>query len=80
MSEFGIDELIAKVQRYKELPSPDQRKAIRLRAGVSLRDAAAAIGATQPTISAYERGSTPRLAFLDSYVELLRRLEEVMAE
>jgi DNA-binding transcriptional regulator YiaG len=55
-----VDELLAQVRARRRLPSPSKRRAIRERAGVSLRDLADALGVSHAAVRGWEQGATPR--------------------
>lgn len=70
-----VDGLIEKVRARRELPPPDERRQIRERAGVSLRDMAAAVGVSHASVVSWEQGSRPRdPEHLRAYARLLREL------
>jgi DNA-binding transcriptional regulator YiaG len=52
-----VEQLIERARFWKSIP-PEERKRIRINAGVSLRETAEAIGVTHATINNWERGHT----------------------
>jgi DNA-binding transcriptional regulator YiaG len=69
-----VDELLAQVRARRRLPSPTERRAIRERAGVSLRDLAAALNVSHGTVRGWEQGATPRGRRAE-YADVLAELE-----
>jgi transcriptional regulator with XRE-family HTH domain len=70
-----VEGLIEKVRTRRQLPPPDERRQIRERADVSLRDVAAAVGVSHAAVFAWEQGSRPRdPEHLQAYARLLREL------
>jgi DNA-binding transcriptional regulator YiaG len=68
-----LEDIRARVRARQELPPPAMRKALREAAGVSLRDAAAAVGVTYEAMRQWESGRAgPGPRNLVAYVELLR--------
>jgi DNA-binding XRE family transcriptional regulator len=59
------------------LPTPLQRRNIRIAAGASLRDVARELDVTPMTVARWETGSEPRLAHAIAYRRLLDQLREV---
>jgi DNA-binding XRE family transcriptional regulator len=59
------------------LPTPLQRRNIRIAAGASLRDVARELDVTPMTVARWEAGSEPRLAHAIAYRRLLDQLREV---
>lgn len=55
-----VGALIARVRTGKALPEPAERKRIREQAGVSLRQAGAAVGVSFMAIVRWEAGAQPR--------------------
>ncbi len=65
-----VEQLIA-----AQLPSPARRRSIRVSAGVSLRDVAAALGVNPMTVLRWERGDVePRRNSAIRYRQLLDRI------
>lgn len=72
-----IDELVAAVRAAKLPPPPRERRRIRNVAGVSLRDAAQALGVTNLTVSRWERGiAEPKHEHATRYRRLLDALTD----
>lgn len=67
----------ARLRLHQDLPTPEERRAIREAAGLSQGELAEAIGTTRQAISNYETGArTPRGARLERYVTAIRTLRE----
>jgi transcriptional regulator with XRE-family HTH domain len=65
------------IDAARRLPAPDERRRIRLDAGLSLRQVGASLGVTGAAVQQWEIGqSTPRDNRLVEYVELLEWLKE----
>lgn len=72
-STASYDQLIALAQGGVDLPSPEQAKAIRIAAGLTQRELAAAIGASVDSLSRWERGEVrPEGANRTRYALFLR--------
>lgn len=69
-----ITDPLDRVRIRGRLPDPARRKAIREAADLSTHDMAKLLGVTSPSISNWERGSTPSVHTLGPYVELLESL------
>jgi DNA-binding transcriptional regulator YiaG len=68
---------LVELHRQDRLPPPDVRRALRLVAGVTQGELAAALGRTRPTITRWENGSREprgedRRRYLDAIEELRR--------
>jgi transcriptional regulator with XRE-family HTH domain len=74
-----VADLVERIRARRQLPVPRERRAIRERAGVSLREAAAALGVTHAAIWRWERGSTPR-QHIAAYAQLLDELRRLAPE
>lgn len=59
MIENRQRELLERVRSRKALPAPSERRMIRERAGVSLRELGAAIGVSHVAITRWETGASP---------------------
>ena len=68
-----VDALIEQVRSRRELPRPDERRRIRMAAGVSQRELARALGVSWTAIQRWEAGATPR-SHVAEYAEALERL------
>lgn len=74
----ALDALIADL-RAAELPPPDERRAIREAAGVSLRDASEALGCSVMTFRRWEAGTVvPRRPRAQLYRRLLDELRQYL--
>lgn len=74
--------LIERIERTKasRLPSPYQRRRLRIAAGMTLKDVGEAVGTARPgTVQSWERGTNPRGERLIRYAELLRSIEEALS-
>jgi DNA-binding transcriptional regulator YiaG len=76
LSVSSSDELLERVRARRRLPPPTERRRIRERAGVSLRDLAAAVGVSHATIRNWEAGATPR-EHRAAYARLLEELDRI---
>ncbi|WP_373070490.1 helix-turn-helix domain-containing protein [Gemmatimonas sp.] len=63
-----------KAELLHRLPHPDQRRAIRRAAKLTLRDFATDFGVTVQAVAAWEGGGTPSPLYLARYVSLLESL------
>lgn len=73
---------LAELVRAAKLPPPEERKRIRLAAGLSLQRVGDALGVTAPTILAWENGREgwgPTLENAVKYRELLDELAKAVA-
>ena len=69
--------LAEKVRAIRDLPSPEDRRAIREAAGVSQRDIGEELGRTRAAVSRWETGDRlPRGDDLLGYVKILRALQD----
>jgi len=71
----SIKDLLDRAKRSR-LPSPAQRRQIRVDAGVTVREMAALTGVSPMAISRWERGSTPAIGHALRYREILDALRE----
>lgn len=70
-----VSALVRRV-RQSQLPVPSERKQIRLRAGLSTRDVATALGVDAMSVNRWENGTVrPRLEHAIAYRELLDALK-----
>lgn len=68
-------ELVELVKLKRSLPPPSMRRALRITAGLSAAELAAALRVTRQTVSKWERGlRTPRGLHLRNYVAALDEL------
>jgi transcriptional regulator with XRE-family HTH domain len=71
----ALDAALARGRARRRLPSPEARRLLRERAGVSQRDVATALGVTREAVAQWESGRrSPRPALAVAYVALLDRL------
>ncbi len=68
------EELLASV-RARQLPPPGERRNIRQRAGLTLRQVAEAVGVDAVSVMRWEQGSTPRPSRAPAYKQLLIDLD-----
>lgn len=73
------DALLERVRSQRKLPPPAERRRIRKRARVSLRELAAVLGCSHAGVRAWELGSMPGDEYRDRYAELLAELERAAA-
>lgn len=75
----GVDELLKRVKtRARGLPPPEERKAIREEAGVSIREMARALDVSHTAITRWEAGGTPRRRNgITDYQRLLAGLKDI---
>jgi HTH-type transcriptional regulator/antitoxin MqsA len=72
-----LQEALARVQRRRRLPSPVERRLLRMRAGLTQSDVAASLGTTTAAVSRYESGDrSPRGPIIDKYLDILDRLTD----
>lgn len=77
MAATVAEQIRSRLRVRHDLPSPDERRALREKAGLSQQELANVIGATRQAVSHYENGlRTPRGTLLDRYVEAIRALRE----
>jgi DNA-binding transcriptional regulator YiaG len=70
-----LQQALKRARRRRSLPSPVERRLLRMRAGLSQADIAASLGTTAAAVSRYESGDrAPRPAILDKYLNVLDRL------
>jgi len=73
-----IEEAIERTGIRRSLPDPDERRAIRVGAGVTQREVALAVGRTPSEVSRWESGDrSPSGDALIAYQRVLLRLQEV---
>jgi transcriptional regulator with XRE-family HTH domain len=73
-----IETLLEQVRSRRQLPPPSERRAIRLQAGLSLRDIGDALGVSHVAVSRWEGGATPRETRA-AYAQLLEELQRIAA-
>jgi predicted transcriptional regulator len=71
------DGTLAERLAASRLPTPLQRRNIRLAAGASLRDVAHELGVAPMTVARWETGSEPRLSHAIAYKRLLDQLRKI---
>jgi transcriptional regulator with XRE-family HTH domain len=74
-----MEELESRLRARNTLPPHAARRAIRMAAGASLADVAAAVGVTRARVYQWEHGANPSGANVARYGEVLRMLQEVAA-
>ncbi|MGH9462361.1 MAG: helix-turn-helix domain-containing protein [Vicinamibacteria bacterium] len=78
MEDDPIQTELAKNEVRRRLPTPSRRRLIRERAGVSQSAIAHALGTAPAAVCRWEAGTrNPGAPLLESYLELLDRLEQV---
>ena len=61
----------------RDLPAPEQRRAIRQAAGLSQVEVAEAVGVTRQAVAHWEAGTrTPKGTLLERYVSAIRTMQE----
>jgi DNA-binding XRE family transcriptional regulator len=79
-SASSVKESLAERVKAARLPTPANRRRIRQRAGLSLRQMAGQLGVTPMSVLRWERGeATPKLDHATAYRQLLEDLEEACA-
>jgi len=74
-----LEKLTQSVRARQALPAPSARRALRQAAGVSLADVASVVGVSRQAVGLWEAGLRhPRGSNLDSYLGVLRALQEAM--
>ena len=74
-----VEDLLAR-NRSRRLPDPGIRRMLRIEAGLTQDDVAAAVGVTRTAISRWESGDRhPRGPFASLYAEVLRELAAEVA-
>jgi transcriptional regulator with XRE-family HTH domain len=75
---MSVTAIRERIRGLQELPIPSERRRLRVEAGVSLLDVAAALGVSHTAVSAWERGlRTPNRKLLPGYLAILRVLRDV---
>jgi transcriptional regulator with XRE-family HTH domain len=74
----AVAQLVHRVAQ-STLPRPSERRRIREKAGLSLREIGAALGVDAVTVLRWERGAQPRRDRALAYRELLDALEAAVA-
>jgi DNA-binding XRE family transcriptional regulator len=73
----SIDELLVRVEMMRRLPTPEERKRIRVAAGLTRDEVGSVLGVTSTAIYQWETGKAdPGKASIGPYVELLERLNK----
>lgn len=76
MTLVNINQLIKRSQR-RRLPVPDDRRGIRIAAGISQAELGDALGVSRASVARWENGSRdPSRKFAGSYADALRRMQE----
>ncbi|MFF2384073.1 helix-turn-helix transcriptional regulator [Streptomyces sp. NPDC058108] len=77
MAASSAEKIRSRLRVRKDLPNPDQRRALREAAGLSQQELGDAIGVTRQTVSHWEAGRySPRGPLLDRAVEAYGILRE----
>lgn len=78
MTEFG--NALARARVRRRLPSPEGRRLLRARAGLSQLELAAAVGVNRCSLSRWESGTrNPRATTAARYLEVLERIAAEVA-
>lgn len=73
--------LLAELNAARKLPAPSVRRALRMRAGLSLARVGNALGVSDQAVAYWEAGiRRPRPANLVAYAELLQALRSMLSE
>jgi transcriptional regulator with XRE-family HTH domain len=79
LTDERLEALLSQVKAKRALPSPAQRKAIRLASSASVAAVAAACGVSEVTIGRWEKGDrSPSGKHLERYLEVLRVLQDAV--
>ncbi|MFI0964655.1 helix-turn-helix transcriptional regulator [Streptomyces sp. NPDC021080] len=77
MTATVAEQIRSRLRIRVDLPSPDERRELREKAGLSQQELADVVGATRQAVGHWEAGNrTPRGKLLDRYVEAIRVLRE----
>lgn len=72
----NIDDLLARVEAMRRLPSPDERRLLRMSAGLTRDEVASQLGVTSTALYQWETGrADPGKDTIEAYVALLERLQ-----
>lgn len=70
-----LDEALVRARRRRTLPTPEMRRLLRERAGLTQRDLGQVLQVSGVAVCRWESGvRTPRGALLDRYLEVLNKL------
>ncbi len=72
----NVEELLDQVRARRRLPTPAERRRIRQKAGVSLREVAEVLGVSHSAVRTWEGGATPREQRA-AYGDLLEELQRI---
>jgi len=78
LTDERLEALLSQVKAKRALPSPAQRRAIRLGSGASVAAVAAACGVSDVTVCRWESGRAPSGKHLERYLEVLRVLQDAV--
>ncbi|KUN03945.1 hypothetical protein AQI95_21130 [Streptomyces yokosukanensis] len=77
MTATVAEKIRSRLQVRRDLPMPEERRAIREAADLSQQELADAIGVTRQAVSHWEAGiRTPRGIFLDRYIDAIRAMRD----
>ena len=72
-----LEAALDRAQRRRSLPSPVERRLLRMRAGLTQADVAGCLETTTAAVSRYESGDrSPRGPIIDRYLDILDRLTD----
>lgn len=77
---LSVSSLLENARARRGLPDPDERKRLRVDAGLSLRQVAQALDVSHTAVMFWEAGQMPRGEALLGYIELLDGLQRIEAE
>lgn len=80
MQTTAADAIRQRMQLRRDLPTPAQRRALRVASGLSQAEMAAAVGVTKQAVANWESGiRNPRGIHLERYVDALRAVRDETA-
>lgn len=81
MQTTAADAVRHRMQIRRDLPTPADRRALRVAAGLTTAELGTAVGVSKQAITSWENGTrTPRGICLERYVDALRALRDEIAK
>ncbi len=77
MTSDAMADVLSKAQVRRRMPSPEARRLLRTRSGLTQDDLARALGVNRATVSRWEAGRNPRATLAARYLELMDRIAAV---